>query len=157
MATGESGGVLTGADKVREFAKNLSKVLLAIAGLVILWLIATGASLYFAVREVNGTYAQGLAINLLSSLLLLALAPVLLSLSALKRWLFWVLVAGAVGVLFAAYKADGGLRDFLLNAGSGLCLLLGIDYYIAHRFETWVDKLGQKAQAFADEPSFLVL
>ena len=81
----------------------------------------------------------------------------LLSLSALKRWLFWVLVAGAVGVLFAAYKADGGLRDFLLNAGSGLCLLLGIDYYIAHRFETWVDKLGQKAQAFADEPSFLVL
>jgi hypothetical protein len=39
------------------------------------------------VREVNGTYAQDAAINLLSSLLLLALAPVLLN-ERTQRWLF---------------------------------------------------------------------
>jgi hypothetical protein len=60
-----------------------------------------------------------------------ALAPFLIDIIARKRKTFWVIAALTAGVLFSAYCADKGWRDFQLNFGSGLCLLLGVDYFVS--------------------------
>jgi hypothetical protein len=53
--------------------------------IVLGWAVATALAAYYAVISTNGSYAQGLAINLLASLLLVALAPFVIDMIATRR------------------------------------------------------------------------
>jgi hypothetical protein len=151
------GGFVTPADKALEGVANVVKLVLASTAIVIGWLGATGIALLYALTSTDGTYAQGLAINLLSSLVLVALAPFLIDMIATKRKTFWLIAAVTAGVLFGAYMADKGLRDFLLNFGSGLCLLLGVDYFVSRRFQDWTKRMEERVQKMGKMPSHPVL
>ena len=105
----------------------------------------------------SGAYAQGLAINLLASLLIVALAPFLIDTITRKRKTFWVIAALTAGVLFSAYCANKGWRDFLLNFGSGLCLLLGVDYFVSRRFQEWTKRMEERAEKMGKMSSHPVL
>ena len=50
-----------------------------------------------------------------------------------------------------------GVRDFLLNFGSGLWLVLAVDYHVLARYRAWAGEMAKKAQKMGTEPAFLVL
>ena len=95
--------------------------------------------------------------NLLASLLLVALAPFVIDMIATRRKMFWAFAAATAGVLIGAYLAESGWRDFLLNFGSGMCLLLGLDYYISRRFSEWTQRMAERAERMGKVPSHPVL
>ena len=150
-------GYVTPADKMLEGASNVMKIVLTSLAIVLGWAVATALAAYYAVISTNGSYAQGLAINLLASLLLVALAPFVIDIIATRRKMFWALAAATAGVLIGAYLAESGWRDFLLNFGSGMCLLLGLDYYISRRFSEWTRRMAERAERMGKVPSHPVL
>lgn len=153
----ESGSVVTPATKVAAFFSFLAASLAIALAIITAWLIATGAALYFSVTAENGTFSQSLAINFLAALFLIAIAPLVIDRIATNtRRYFFVFAAIATCVLFFAYITGGGLRDFLLNFGSGICLVLGVDYYVKHRFTAWLDKIDRENQELYKQDSHLV-
>ncbi len=153
----ESGSVVTPATKVAAFFSFLAASLAIALAILMAWLIATGAALYFAVTTANSSFSQGLSINLLAALLLIAIAPFVIDRIATNtRRYFFLFAAIAACILYFAYVTGGGLRGFLLNFGSGLCLVLGVDYFVKHRFTAWFDKIDKKNQALYKQDSNLI-
>jgi hypothetical protein len=150
-------GYVTPADKALEGFSNVIRIVLARIAMVLGWVIAIALAAYYAATSTNGSYSQGLAINLLASLLLVALAPFVIDFIATRRKTFWALAAATVGVLVGAYFAERGWRDFLLNVGSGLGLLLGVEYYVSRRFSDWTKKMEERAERMGKMPSHPVL
>ena len=150
-------GYVTPADKALEGLSNVVKIIFAAIGIVLGWAVATAVAAYYAATSGTGSYSQGLAINLLASLLLVALAPFLIDIIATRRKAFWAFAAATAGVLVGAYCAENGWRDFLLNFGSGLCLLLGVDYYVSRRFNDWTQRMEKRAERMGKVPSHPLL
>ena len=147
-----SAGVTTPETAVLARLGTLYRILFVSSFILFASLLATASAIYFSLSGATGTFVQGLATNALASLLLIVIAPMIFSvLSHKPRPYFLVFGVVACAFIMAAAVTDGGLRDFLLNFGSGLFFLLAVDYYISRRFQAWIDKLeGEMKEMIKD-------
>ena len=144
---GTNAGVTTAESAVLARVANMYRILFVSGFILFAWLAATATATYFSLHADSGTFVQGLATNALASLLLIVVAPIIFSVLLRKpRPYFLVFAVVAFAFIVAAAVTGGGLRDFLLNFGSGLFFLLAVDYYISRRFQAWIDKLEDETK-----------
>ena len=146
----DAAGVNTPESAVLTGISNVFKLIFVSAVLALLWLVAVGIAAYFSYDAATGSFAQSLAINVLAALLLVVVAPILFSMTLRRPQSQVLIVAAAVAFLWLGSIADGGMRGFLLNIGTGLGLILAIDFNIVHRFKGWRGKLEGRAREAAE-------
>jgi hypothetical protein len=140
-------GVNTVEMAVLEKVRMLYGVIAVILVIGLAWLGATAIAIYYAVTAISGAFWQAMATNVLASLILIAVTPVVFRLLLHStHWYFVAFSVVASVILALAAQTNGGLRDFFLNLGCGLAFLLAIDYYVKCSFAAWVDRLKARTR-----------
>ena len=148
----DDGAVDTPESAVLTGLANLYKIVFVTGAMAFAWLLGIGVAFFYSWASANGSFAQALAANCLSALILLLVAPVLFSVVLRKARRYSVAVAIAAGVvLLCAFETENALRAVLLNLGTGLWFVLAIDFNIVHRFKVWRGSLENVARDAAKD------
>ena len=131
-------GSVTAEEKALTGLRNLwGGVFVAIA-IAVAWSLCVAASLCVAIASTEGSFARSAAINLLAALLLIGFATATMLCDWWRKTSFLLFVAASVALcLAAASQFQGWPRDFLLNLGCGLLLVLAFDFLVKIAFGKW--------------------
>jgi hypothetical protein len=110
----DQGGVNTPENALLTGWSHLFQLGCVVTVLAFAWLLATCVAIFFSIKADDGSFIQGLATNILASLLLLVMVPVLFFLVFRKSRPYSFGVAFvAAGVLISAAFAKGALQRSL--------------------------------------------